>query len=158
MYQKILIPTDGSEFSNIAALAGVVFAQQLQAEVVGIYIAPEYQYPIYVEIIPPSYPSEEDYKASMRTAGEAHLQTIRQAAQAAGLKFTGLIEFADTTAKNIAQAAKANQCDLIFMGSHGRGGWGQLLLGSVTSKVLSLCKIPVLVYRVEKTVATDLAT
>ncbi|MEO8408475.1 MAG: universal stress protein [Oxalobacteraceae bacterium] len=152
MYKKILIPTDGSEFSNIAALAGVEFARQLNAEVMGIYVAPEYQYPIYVEIIPPSYPSEEDYKASMRTAGEMHLQTIQQAAEAAGLKFTGLIEFADATAKNIAHAAKENQCDLIFMGSHGRGGWGQLLLGSVTSKVLSLCKIPVLVYRVEKTV------
>jgi len=150
MYQKILIPTDGSDFSNTAAQAGVEFARQLNAEVMGIYVAPEYQYPIYVEIIPPSYPSEEEYMASMRQAGEKYLQTIQTAAQAAGLKFTGLIEFADTPAKNIAQAAQKNQCDLIFMGSHGRGGWGQLILGSVTAKVLSLCRIPVLVYRVEK--------
>ncbi|WP_025917336.1 universal stress protein [Herminiimonas sp. CN] len=155
MYQKILIPTDGSEFSNIAAQAGVEFARQLNAEVFGIYVAPEYQYPIYVEIIPPSYPSEEDYKESMRKAGEMYLQTIQKAAEAAGLKFTGIIEFADTPAKNIAHAAKANHCDLIFMGSHGRGGWGQLILGSVTSKVLSLCKIPVLVYRVEKASASQ---
>lgn len=155
MYQKILIPTDGSEFSNIAAQAGVEFARQLNAEVMGIYVAPEYQYPIYVEIIPPTYPSEEDYKESMKKAGESYLQTIQKAAEAAGLKFSGIIEFADTPAKNIAQAAKANQCDLIFMGSHGRGGWGQLILGSVTSKVLSLCKIPVLVYRVEKASASQ---
>lgn len=150
MYQKILIPTDGSDFSNTAALAGVEFARQLNAEVMGIYVAPEYQYPIYVEIIPPSYPSEEEYMASMRQAGEKYLQTIQTAADAAGLQFTGLIEFADTPAKNIAQAAQKNHCDLIFMGSHGRGGWGQLILGSVTAKVLSLCRIPVLVYRVEK--------
>ncbi|MFC6520254.1 universal stress protein [Undibacterium arcticum] len=35
------------------------------------------------------------------------------------------------------------------MGSHGRSGWGQLLLGSVTAKVLSACHIPVLVYRLQ---------
>lgn len=150
MYQKILIPTDGSDFSNTAVQAGVEFARQLNAEVVGVYVAPDYQYPIYVEIIPPSYPSEEEYKASMRQAGEKYLETIQRAAEAAGLKFTGLIEFADTPAKNIVHAAQENQCDLIFMGSHGRGGWGQLILGSVTAKVLSLCKIPVLVYRVGK--------
>ncbi|MEO6351844.1 MAG: universal stress protein [Burkholderiaceae bacterium] len=154
MYQKILIPTDGSDFSNTAVQAGVEFARQLNAEVMGIYVAPEYQYPIYVEIIPPSYPSEEEYRASMRQAGEKYLQTIQTAAEAAGLRFTGLIEFADTPAKSIAQAAQKNQCDLIFMGSHGRGGWGQLILGSVTAKVLSLCHIPVLVYRVEKTATT----
>ncbi|NMM29299.1 MAG: universal stress protein [Glaciimonas sp.] len=153
MYQKILIPTDGSDFSNTASQAGVEFALQLHAEVVGFYVAPEYQYPIYVEIIPPSYPSEEEYKASMRQAGESYLQTIRKSAEAAGLKFTGIIEFADTPAKNIAQAAHKNQCDLIFMGSHGRGGWGQLILGSVTAKVLSLCQIPVLVYRMGKSSA-----
>ena len=38
-------------------------------------------------------------------------------------------------------------CDLIFMGSHGRSGWGQLLLGSVTNKVLSHTTKPVLVHR-----------
>jgi len=43
--------------------------------------------------------------------------------------------------------AKAQKCDLIVMGSHGRGGIGQLLLGSVTHKVLTHCHIPVLVHR-----------
>lgn len=157
MYKKILIPTDGSEFSNTAAQAGVEFARQLNAEVMAIYVAPEYQYPIYVEIIPPNYPAEDDYKASMRQAGEMYLESIQKATEAAGLKFSGLITFADATAKNIAQAAKDNQCDLIFMGSHGRGGWGQLLLGSVTTKVLSLCQIPVLVYRLEKPVPSKQA-
>jgi nucleotide-binding universal stress UspA family protein len=46
--------------------------------------------------------------------------------------------------------AEAQQCDLIFMGSHGRSGWGQLLLGSVTNKVLSHTTRPVLVHRLIK--------
>ncbi|MGC2335354.1 MAG: universal stress protein, partial [Pseudolabrys sp.] len=37
-------------------------------------------------------------------------------------------------------------CDLIVMASHGRSGLSAVVLGSVTVKVLTHCKIPVLVY------------
>jgi nucleotide-binding universal stress UspA family protein len=47
----------------------------------------------------------------------------------------------------IVRVAQETHCDLIFMGSHGRSGLGQLLLGSVTTRVLATCQIPVLVYR-----------
>lgn len=150
MYRKILIPTDGSAFSNTVARAGVEFARQINAEIIGIFVAPEYQYPIYVEVIPPSYPSEEEYQLSMRKAGLAHLDKVRQAAEDAGLKFSSLVVFSDATALQIAHAAEQQHCDLIFMGSHGRSGWGHLLLGSVTTKVLSSCQIPVLVQRLKK--------
>ena len=53
--------------------------------------------------------------------------------------------------KQIAQWAidTANQrgCDLIVMASHGRGGIAAVVLGSVTNKVLTHTKIPVLVCR-----------
>jgi nucleotide-binding universal stress UspA family protein len=150
MYKKILIPTDGSDLSNATALAGVDFAKQVGTEIIGIFVAPEYQYPIYVEMIPPSYPTEEEYQASMRKAGEVHLDAIRTAAGNAGVKFTGLIVFSDAVAREITHAAQENACDLIFMGSHGRSGWGQAILGSVTAKVLSTCQIPVLVHRMRK--------
>jgi len=39
------------------------------------------------------------------------------------------------------------KCDVIFMASHGRRGVAGLFMGSVTQKVLTHCKIPVLVYR-----------
>jgi nucleotide-binding universal stress UspA family protein len=149
MYTKMLIPTDGSEFSRSVVLAGVEFAKQLKAEVVGLFVAPEFQFPIYVEVLPPSFPSDADYQKSMQRAGDNYLKVIKDAAESAGLPFSGLVAFSDLTAKKIADTAKELQCDLIFMGSHGRGGWGQLLLGSVTSKVLSSCEIPVLVHRIK---------
>ena len=49
--------------------------------------------------------------------------------------------------KAIIEAATQNECDLIFMASHGHRGIGALLLGSETTKVLTHSKIPVLVYR-----------
>ncbi|TCS35750.1 nucleotide-binding universal stress UspA family protein [Paucimonas lemoignei] len=150
MYKKILIPTDGSEISNAAARAGVEFAKQLDAEVIGLYVAPEYQYPVFIEIIPPNFPSEDEYLASMVKVGEHHLQVIVDAARAAGLTASVKTIFSDATAREIVNTATKEACDLIFIGSHGRSGWGQALLGSTTAKVLSSCQIPVLVYRMGK--------
>jgi nucleotide-binding universal stress UspA family protein len=47
----------------------------------------------------------------------------------------------------IIAAALDRGCDLIAMASHGRGGLSAVVLGSVTNKVLTHTKIPVLVYR-----------
>ncbi len=150
MYKKILIPTDGSDISNAAARAGVEFAQQLGAEVVGLFVAPEYQYPVFIEIIPPNFPSEDEYLASMRKLGDRHLQVIGDAARDAAVPFSGFTVFSDAPAREIVLAATQHASDLIFIGSHGRSGWGQALLGSTTTKVLSSCQIPVLVYRMAK--------
>lgn len=153
MYKKILIPTDGSDISNAAARAGVEFARQLGADVLGLFVSPEYQYPVFIEIIPPSFPSEEEYLVAMRKLGDSHLKVINDAAAAAGVKATGMTIFSDATAREIVHIADSHACDLIFIGSHGRSGWGQALLGSVTSKVLSSCQTPVLVYRLAKQAA-----
>ncbi|MES2536114.1 MAG: universal stress protein [Pseudomonadota bacterium] len=150
MVKTILLPTDGSAQANQAALAGVGFARELGAELIGIYVAPRYQYPIYVEAIPPNFPAQDEYEASMRETGEIYLAGMRKAATDAGLKFGGTTIFSDATAQAIADTAHAAHCDLIFMGSHGRGGLARLLLGSVTSRVLALSRIPVLVYRTKE--------
>jgi len=47
----------------------------------------------------------------------------------------------------IIEMAKSNDCDAIFMASHGRRGLSAVLLGSETQKVLTHSTIPVLVYR-----------
>ncbi len=150
MFNKIMIPTDGSEPSTAAALEGVAFAADNKSEVIGIYVAPEYQYPVYVEIIPPTYPIEEEYDALMRKVGVEYLQVIKDAAEKAGVKFSGVVVFSNSAGPAIADTAKEQNCDLIFMGSHGRSGLGQLLLGSVATKVLNLCDIPVLIHHMKK--------
>lgn len=147
MYRRILIPTDGSPLSTAAAHAGIELARQCNAEIVGVHVAPPYQYPVNVEIIVPEYPSEEEYQAAMRRHGDEYLEQIRKEADALGVTFSGKTIFAEKTALAIIRAAEENHCDLIFIGSHGRSGLGQILLGSVTNKILSTCRIPVLVYR-----------
>jgi nucleotide-binding universal stress UspA family protein len=150
MYKKILITTDGSAVSRHTACAGVEFARQMGAQVLALYVAPTYQYPVAVEIIPPSYPTEEEYQARMRQVGGDHTSAVLAAAREAGLAGEAMTAFADSPALKIVAVAEEQQCDLIFMGSHGRSGWGQLLLGSVTNKVLSHTTRPVLVHRLIK--------
>ncbi len=147
MYRKILITTDGSAVSRHTACAGVEFARQMGAQVLALYVAPVYQYPVYVEIVPPAYPSEEDYMAQMRRVGLGHTGEIVEAARKAGLECDAMTAFSESAALKIVDVADERQCDLIFIGSHGRSGWGQLLLGSVTNKVLSHTTRPVLVHR-----------
>lgn len=147
MYQKILITTDGSTVSQHTACAGVEFARQMGAEVLALFVAPDYQYPVYVEIVPPAYPSEDEYVQQMKRLGEEYMGSIMRAAQGCGLKHACMTAFSDAAALKIVDVAEQQHCDLIFMGSHGRSGWGQLLLGSVTNKVLSHTTKPVLVHR-----------
>jgi nucleotide-binding universal stress UspA family protein len=147
MYRKILITTDGSAVSRHTACAGVEFARQMGAQVLVLYVAPSYQYPVYVEIVPPAYPSEEDYMAHMQRVGAEHTDEVVQAARQAGLACDGMTAFADSPGLKIVDVANQQACDLIFIGSHGRSGWGHLLLGSVTNKVLSHTPKPVLVHR-----------
>jgi nucleotide-binding universal stress UspA family protein len=49
--------------------------------------------------------------------------------------------------KEIAKFARRGKFDLVIMGSHGYSAFEQLMLGSVASKVIALCKVPVLLVR-----------
>ena len=50
-------------------------------------------------------------------------------------------------ADNIAALASKSGFDLVMMGSHGHGALGQLVMGSVTTKVLAHCTTPILIVR-----------
>ena len=93
MYKKILIPTDGSDLSTETALAGIEFARQNRTDVMGIFVAPIFQHPVYVDMIPAGYPTPNEYQESLRKEAESCLGTIQKAAEAAGVKFSGNVKF-----------------------------------------------------------------
>jgi nucleotide-binding universal stress UspA family protein len=59
----------------------------------------------------------------------------------------GVATKAGAAADNIVSAAEKGRHDLIIMGSHGHGSLGNLVMGSVATKVLAHCKVPVLLVR-----------
>ena len=146
-FETMLVPSDGSALSLAAALKAVDLAKRLGVRIVAFHSIPAYRYPVYVGSIPFEYPSEADYEAQCRAIADRYLGLVVDAASAQGVAASTIIEFNSGPAQAIVDAAKHENCSLIFMGSHGRSGLSSAFLGSVTIKTLTLTHIPVLVDR-----------
>jgi nucleotide-binding universal stress UspA family protein len=145
MFKQILLPTDGSDLSERAVLAGVSFAKEIGARVIGLTVTPEFHTFTYkTEMLEET---EEEFNASTQRQAAKNLAVISDAAAAAGVACEVLRVTSDEPWAAILKVAKEHACDLIIMASHGRRGIKALLLGSETQKVLVHTDIPVLVYR-----------
>jgi nucleotide-binding universal stress UspA family protein len=147
MFKHILIPTDGSPVANKAVRAGIRFAREIGAKVTAYQAIGALLTHIDDEgyVIDPKMHAE--FERGAREAAQRRLDTIGKLAMTAGVTFDSAVTMADTPYKGIIEAAKKHKCDVIFMASHGRRGVSGLFMGSVTQKVVTHCKIPVLVYR-----------
>ena len=151
MFKKILIPTDGSALSSQAANAGISFARSVGAEVVALYVGQPFAATIGFDGMAAAYAiTDEDYEKASAEQAKKFLQSVVDRAETAGVKVSSESVTNFNVADGIVDAASKHECDLIFMGSHGRSGLSRLLLGSVTAKVLSLAHVAVLVYRVKE--------
>jgi nucleotide-binding universal stress UspA family protein len=145
MFKQILLPTDGSDLSERAILAGISFAKGLGAFVIGLTVIPEFKvFTIDPELLEET--EEEHYAKSQQEAAK-RLAVISDNARLLGVKYDCLQVINDHPWEAILQVARDRGCDLITMASHGRSGIKGLLLGSETQKVLVHTSIPVLVYR-----------
>jgi nucleotide-binding universal stress UspA family protein len=87
------------------------------------------------------------YMEEAQAAAHSSLGAAREQAEAVGVSFQGDTIERSATYEGILDTAKAEGCDLIVMGSHGRQGFKALILGSVTQKVLTHSDVPVLVIK-----------
>jgi nucleotide-binding universal stress UspA family protein len=145
MFTHILLPTDGSDLSERAVLAGVSFAKEIGAQVVGLTVLPEFHTLTYNAEMLEDTP--EEFAARTDRVARQFLQVVTDAAASAGVPCTTCQLTSDDPYEAILQTAKERKCDLIIMASHGRKGVKGVLLGSETQKVLVHSDIPVLVYR-----------
>ncbi|NGM87102.1 universal stress protein [Parapusillimonas sp. SGNA-6] len=151
MFKRILIPTDGSALSAQAANKGVCFARQIGAEIVALYVTQPFAATVGFDGMAAAYAiTDEDYDKTAAEQAQKYLKAVLDRAATAGVPAKGRAVSNFNVADGLVQAAEEENCDLIFIGSHGRSGLSRLLLGSVTIKVLSLAKTAVLVYRVKE--------
>jgi nucleotide-binding universal stress UspA family protein len=142
MYQRILVPVDGSDLTERTIQASIGLARQLGAAITG-----------FVAEQPSSTPNSahpggavvaDDDVLSPRCAQQV-LDRFAAAAHAAGVPFEGhhaRVEHADQA---LLAEAEARGCDLIVMVSQGRGPFGEFLYGSQAKAVLSGSRLPLLV-------------
>lgn len=153
MFKRILVPIDGSKRAEHAGFAAIDLARQLHASIVLLHAYPTFQIVITEPVfVSPELISEEAYNRSQVRTAMKYLAVIERYAEEAGVPCQSRIVVNDAPAKAIVSAADdpEDSCDAIFMAAHGRSELVQALLGSVTTRVLSLCSTPVVVYREPK--------
>ena len=87
-----------------------------------------------------------ELRESLERAAREQLAS-RHAVHAATLPLSSTDLLMGSTAKRIVEHAETTGANLIVMGTHGRGGFGHLLLGSIAEKVVRTAKCPVLTAR-----------
>jgi len=144
MFQRILVPTDGSDITAKAVDTAIGLARSLGARLLTISVKEPFPYSAISEMQPT--PPQEFYDAQERIAA-ARVKAVVDAAQAAGLTCDAHTVEALHPWEAIIDHARAQNVDLIVMASHGRRGVAAMLLGSETQRVLIHSKLPVLVVR-----------
>ena len=147
MYRHILIPTDGSELAEQAVTNGLSLAKFLGAKVTVIIV--EQPEPLWLGATAfGEHGALEElgrYAEQIKIFAASALNRAADAAKQAGVT-CDTIQVKDAQPYQAIIATATDQgCDLIVMASHGRSGLSAVVLGSVTTKVLTHTKIPVLV-------------
>ena len=150
LFQRILVAVDGSEGSTKASEAAVDLAEKYSAQ---LFVLNVFRgYPEYVTAFPsipvPSGKAFEDYEAYARkTAVEVVGRTISMAERKGVKAKPKTSETIGSVVETITDHAVAEKIDLIVMGTRGLGGFKKMLLGSVSSGVVTHAHCAVLVVR-----------
>jgi nucleotide-binding universal stress UspA family protein len=147
MYQRILVPTDGSALSKKAVTSAIEQAAATGAELVALYVVPRYPMSYFEGGLAVSNTEIARTEKQWNDKGQAVVDEVQRAARAVGVKAKAVLTRSDLVAESVISAAKKHKCDLIVMASHGRKGIKRVLLGSETQHVLTHSKLPVLVLR-----------
>jgi nucleotide-binding universal stress UspA family protein len=144
MYQKILVPLDGSELAECALAHVEAIAKGCQ--VVDIVLLRVIE-PLH---LPGDYVISEKDKARIesqrRGAAEDYLGMMAEQLSGRGLSVSSEV-IAGKVADSIVDYANKQGVDLIIMATHGRSGVSRWTLGSVADRVVHHAGVPVLLVR-----------
>ena len=133
MLNRVLVATDGSDFSAGAIRTGVALARVRGARLIGLSVAP--YNPEYSTLVPNL---EEE---AGRRAREALASFVTEAGNGAE---TVTMESSDPS-QGILEAARGHSADIIVVGRRGKRGLARLMVGDATAKVVGHAECPVLV-------------
>ena len=144
MFKKILVPSDGSAQAHKAAEVAADLAKTQGASIIGIYVIDPFP---FIGIGDASAVGLQAYLSEAQAEAGKSLSDIRHMCEEKGVTFAGDTIERGSAHEGILETAKAEGCDLIIMGSHGRKGLEALILGSVAQKVLTHATVPVMIIK-----------
>jgi nucleotide-binding universal stress UspA family protein len=124
-FEKILIPTDGSIFSELATREAISIAKRVGSSLIGLSV----------------YKRDENSKLAETSVG-----MVKEVAKKENIKVETLTLKGEPY-KVIVDTVEKKKAGLIVVGSHGRSGIERLLMGSVTERVIGHAGCPILVVR-----------
>ena len=145
MYQRILVPVDGSETATKAMVTALQMARDSGGQIHLVHVV-EGMTPLAAD---PYGAYSGEVIEIMRQSGSKILEDALLVAKAAGVPAdTELFDnFGERLAEVVADAATRFKADLIVVGTHGRRGLGRMMLGSGAEQIIRLAPVPVLVIR-----------
>ncbi len=143
MYDSILVPTDGSREVEQALEHAFDLADTHNATIRALYVINAAKYGgLQLET------ALKGIDNALHSEGEAAVNRVDQLAPADVTVETAVRK--GSPSQVIVDEADTVACDLVVMGTHGRGGIDRLLLGSVTERVVRRSPVPVLTVQVER--------
>jgi nucleotide-binding universal stress UspA family protein len=139
---RILVACDFQEVSDSAITHAISLAKACGASLVLLHA---YQLPIYGFMDGSYVPTPEEVERIVN-AGRKALDELAARVATSGCPVESALKNGNS-AECIVETAKEKDCDLIVMGSHGRGLLARALVGSVAQNVLRLADRPVLIVR-----------
>jgi len=146
MYQRILVPVDGSPTSKHGLQEAIRMAKMTGGKLRLMHVVDDTSIALSFDAYA-GYPS--DWLENLRQDGERLLAGARAVAAAAGVEADTVLRdnFALPVHELVVTEAGAWPADLIVLGTHGRRGIGRVMLGSSAENVLRRSPIPVLLVR-----------
>lgn len=148
MLKKILVALDGSEHANHALTYALDLAEKYSADMVLVSVI----HPMYIPLDEESgFTSPQIMEQYLDTLNAYHKSVLSKGLKKAkklspNLKVTTKL-VKGRPADEIIKVATEGNVDLVVMGSRGRGGVKQLLLGSVSDRVADNAPCPILIVR-----------
>jgi len=152
MYQRILLPTDGSETAESAVEHALAIADCFDAVIHVVHVVdasqPDQSHggQRFDQVGTDQFSEIE----ALTEIGEDAIRVVRSEADARGVDTVGHVVPGDP-ARSIADYVENEDIDLVVMGSRGHRGVKRALLGSITERVKTLVTVPVLVTSVGET-------
>ena len=146
MYQRILVPVDGSSTSSHGLAEAIRLAGLTHGRLRLMHVIDELSFALAMD----AYAGHAgDWLAELRAAGTKLLEEGRAKAAAEGVEADCVLcdNFRGAVPERVAAEAASWPADLIVLGTHGRRGLGRMVMGSSAEHILRTATVPVLLVR-----------
>lgn len=144
LFKNILVPYDGSKFSTHAFKVGLDIAQKYDSKITIISCLDKDVGHVWYGV---DSRSANAIITKQKKAVEKSMKVLQELVKKTNIPHSFEIIATKSIAETIISFSKSKKIDLIVMGSHGRKGFGKLLLGSVSNAVSQQSRCPVLIVK-----------